>query len=224
VLKLNRQVVGLEVNGIMRIVKEADIRKSEILDTAERLFVSQGYENTSTTDILNAIGIARGTLYYHFKSKEDILSAVIDRQIAIMAEKAKSVAQNKEIPTLQRIFLAVSAIKVDSKLGEELTNQIHNPKNALMHQMTQEALLLNVNPIISGILKEAISEGLCSTDYPDEVIETIMVYASYAFDDLVDISESERQKKIDALIYNIERLLSIKKGSMREMILSLFDQ
>ena len=208
----------------MRIVKEADIRKSEILDTAERLFVSQGYENTSTTDILNAIGIARGTLYYHFKSKEDILSAVIDRQIAIMAEKAKSVAQNKEIPTLQRIFLAVSAIKVDSKLGEELTNQIHNPTNALMHQMTQEALLLNVNPIISGILKEAISEGLCSTDYPDEVIETIMVYASYAFDDLVDISESERQKKIDALIYNIERLLSIKKGSMREMILSLFDQ
>ena len=66
--------------------------------------------------------------------------------------------------------------------------------------------------------------SLCSTDYPDEVIETIMVYASYAFDDLVDISESERQKKIDALIYNIERLLSIKKGSMREMILSLFDQ
>ena len=63
----------------MRIVKEAEIRKNEILDTAEKLFISKGYEKTSTTDILNEIGIARGTLYYHFKSKEDILIAMIDR-------------------------------------------------------------------------------------------------------------------------------------------------
>ncbi|MEI3178564.1 MAG: helix-turn-helix domain-containing protein [Lachnospiraceae bacterium] len=63
----------------MRVVKEAEERKNEILDVAERLFGEKGFDNTSTNDILEEIGIARGTLYYHFKSKEDILDAMIER-------------------------------------------------------------------------------------------------------------------------------------------------
>lgn len=46
----------------MRVVKEAEERKNEILDVAERLFGTKGFDNTSTNDILNEIGIARGTL------------------------------------------------------------------------------------------------------------------------------------------------------------------
>ena len=61
----------------MRIVKDAEERKEEILDAAERLFGTKGFDNTSTGDILQEVGIARGTLYYHFKSKEDILDGVI---------------------------------------------------------------------------------------------------------------------------------------------------
>lgn len=64
----------------MRIIKEADIRKNEILDAAGILFTEKGYENTSVTDIMNAVGIAKGTLYHHYKSKEDILNALIKRQ------------------------------------------------------------------------------------------------------------------------------------------------
>ena len=206
----------------MRIVKEAEIRKNEILDTAEKLFISKGYEKTSTTDILNEIGIARGTLYYHFKSKEDILIAMVDRQVAQMAAKAKAIAENKDIPTLQRMILAVSAMKADTGLGKEITSQMHKPHNALMHQKAQAALLSAVNPILTGVLKEAIDEGVCSTDYPDEVIDTIMVYSGYTFDDLTELSKTERQKKIDGFIYNIERLLCVKEGSLRKMVLPLF--
>ena len=61
----------------MRIIKEADIRKNEILDAAGILFTEKGYDNTSVTDIMNAVGIAKGTLYHHYKSKEDILNALM---------------------------------------------------------------------------------------------------------------------------------------------------
>ena len=53
----------------MRIVKEAQERKNEILDIADRLFKLKGFDHTSIADILMEAGIARGTLYYHFKSK-----------------------------------------------------------------------------------------------------------------------------------------------------------
>lgn len=62
----------------------------EILDIAEHLFETKGFDNTSTNDILNEIGIARGTLYYHFKSKEEILDAIIDRLTKQLLEKLKS--------------------------------------------------------------------------------------------------------------------------------------
>ena len=65
----------------MRVVKEAEERKNEILDVAERLFISRGFDRTSTNDILEEVGIARGTLYYHFKSKEEILDALITREM-----------------------------------------------------------------------------------------------------------------------------------------------
>ncbi|MCI6004319.1 MAG: helix-turn-helix domain-containing protein [Blautia sp.] len=73
----------------MRIVKEATERRNEILDVAERLFCTQGYDNTSTNDILAEIGIARGTLYYHFRNKEDILDAMIDRILDEIIRKAE---------------------------------------------------------------------------------------------------------------------------------------
>jgi len=45
----------------MRIIKDPEERKIEILDTAERLFTTKGYKQTTILDILNEIGIAKGT-------------------------------------------------------------------------------------------------------------------------------------------------------------------
>ena len=74
----------------MRIVKEAEERREEILDAAEKLFTAKGFDNTSTGDILDAVGIARGTLYYHFKSKEDILDGAIQRITGRLMQAAGS--------------------------------------------------------------------------------------------------------------------------------------
>jgi len=56
---------------MMRIVKEYDERRNEIIDTAKKLFITKGYNKSSVNDILNEIGIAKGTFYYYFASKEE---------------------------------------------------------------------------------------------------------------------------------------------------------
>lgn len=206
----------------MRIVKEAEERKNEILDVAERLFSAKGFDNTSTNDILQEVGIARGTLYYHFQSKEEILDAVIDRMIGHRLAEAGVLAKRKEIPVLQRLTLMIRAVQIRGEWGDALLEQIHKPQNALMHQKIQERLLAGMNPLLTGLLEEGVAAGICHTDYPAEAAEMTFLYANTAFDDLAALSEEQRQRKTAAFIYNLERLLQMEQGSMMEAVLLLF--
>lgn len=206
----------------MRVIKEAIERKNEILDAAERLFGTKGFDNTSTNDILNEVGIARGTLYYHFKSKEDILDAMIGRITEQLIAKARVIAGNRELPVLKRLTMTILALNVDTALGHEVMEQVHRAQNALLHQKMQECLLSGVNPVITGLIEEGIEQEICRTEYPAEAVEMVMLYSSVAFDALVERSEEERQRKITAFIYNLERLLGMESGSLQKTIAPIF--
>lgn len=206
----------------MRVVKEAAVRRNEILDAAEQLFVTKGFDATSTNDILEKVGIARGTLYYHFKSKEEILDAMISRLSDSLIQKAAAIATNKEIPVLERITQAMLALNVDSELGAEIMEQVHKPQNALMHQKMQEGLIKGVVPLVGGLIEEGIEQGLCQTEYPNEAAEMLLIYSNTAFDHLADDNRS--QKKILAFIYHMERVLGMRAGSMLQVILPIFQQ
>ncbi|MEH6404606.1 MAG: TetR/AcrR family transcriptional regulator [Sneathiella sp.] len=56
--------------------------RDHIVDVADQLFYQQGFENTSFADIAGTLKISRGNFYYHFKSKDDILDAVINLRLA----------------------------------------------------------------------------------------------------------------------------------------------
>ncbi|WP_276887897.1 TetR/AcrR family transcriptional regulator [Faecalibaculum rodentium] len=206
----------------MRIVKDAAARRSEILDAAEKLFGTKGYDATSTGDILRELGIARGTLYYHFKSKEDILDAMIDRLTQALAAGAAEVLDRKDIPVLQRLTLMMQSLQVNNALGHEIMSQVHKPQNALMHQKMQERMLTAVVPLVTSLLQEAREEGLCHTRYPEEVTEMTLLYASTVFDELSGLSEEKRQEKVLAFIYNLERLLQMPEGSLMETMIPIF--
>lgn len=206
----------------MRIVKDAAARRSEILDAAEKLFGTKGYDSTSTGDILRELGIARGTLYYHFKSKEDILDAMIDRLTQALAARAAGVLDRKDIPVLQRLTLMMQSLQVNNALGHEIMSQVHKPQNALMHQKMQERMLTAVVPLVTSLLQEAREQGLCQTRYPEEVTEMTLLYASTVFDELSGLSEEKRQEKVLAFIYNLERLLQMPEGSLMETMIPVF--
>ena len=60
---------------------QTNTTKDHIIDAADRLFYEQGFEQTSFADIATAVGIARGNFYYHFKTKDEILDAVIEKRL-----------------------------------------------------------------------------------------------------------------------------------------------
>ena len=199
----------------MRIVKEADVRKNEILDTAGILFTEKGYDNTSVTDIMNAVGIAKGTLYHHFKSKEDIMDALIKRQTADILVSAKKIADDKSIPVKERIVQTILELHVDTKQaeGEKMIVQLHKPQNAQMHQKTKKVVFQGVPPIMADIVKDGVLQGIFETPYPLECMEMALCYLDVMLDDdMFELTEAERLDKIRAFIYQLERLLGVEEG------------
>ena len=107
----------------MRIVKDAHERKNEILDAAEALFAVKGYEETSTGDILSRVGIARGTLYYHFQSKEEILDALIERMTRNLIARAGKVSEDRSLPVVERIVRTIASLNLEegeASIGHEV--------------------------------------------------------------------------------------------------------
>lgn len=207
----------------MRVVKEAEERRNEILDVAQRLFTAKGFDNTSTNDILNEIGIARGTLYYHFKSKEEILDAMIDRTTKQLVDKAKGIVYQKDVPVFERFTSMILTLNIsNSSFGNEILRQVHKPQNALMHKKIEARLLAEVTPLITVLIEDGIKQGICSTDYPQEVAEMTFVYSNAVLDNLDKYNDDEQNRKINGYIYNLERLLNMEQGSMQKVILPIF--
>ena len=72
-------------------MKKGEKRKQDLIQIAYRLFVSRGYEHTSVDEIIAEAGIAKGTYYYYFESKEQMLEDVIGMMLQAEAEKAEAV-------------------------------------------------------------------------------------------------------------------------------------
>ncbi len=203
----------------MRVVKEAEERRNEILDAADELFGQKGFAGTSTNDILEKVGIARGTLYYHFKSKEDIMDALIERYNVSVLSSAKKIAEDKSISVNERIIRVVTALNISGGNGREIIEHMHKPQNALMHQKTQKAILGGITPILAEIIREGIDQGLFSTPFPYECMEMVVTYANTVFDgDMVELTDEERISRMRAFVFNVERLLGVESGSLMHVM------
>ncbi|NLD87443.1 MAG: TetR/AcrR family transcriptional regulator [Clostridiales bacterium] len=208
----------------MRVVKPAEERKNEILDVAEQLFVEKGFDNASTNDIIKEIGIARGTLYYHFKSKEEILDAIVERMGREKIAQAATIVADWNVPLMERLTGSVLALNVDSGVGVEMLAQMHKPQNALLHQKMQESVIAGVVPLFAKLIEEGNTVGIFNTKYPTDAAEMIVIYSNTAFDELAGLSPEKREKKSKAFIYHTERLLGADEGSLAAAIMKIFSK
>lgn len=200
----------------MRISKDADERREEILNRSMELFVMKGYDNTSVSDILKAVNIAKGTLYYYFESKEEILNGIVERIGERRMLQAKQVADCKEIPLLERIGKTLRAFQIQGEEEKQILSQAHKPQNALMNQKILRIMLKDTVPVLTGLVKEGVKEGIFRTEHPQEVVEMLIVYGNIIFDaGFVELTKEEEEKKMKAFIELGLYLLGMDPGEFK---------
>ncbi|MGG2065765.1 TetR/AcrR family transcriptional regulator [Bacillus sp. S14(2024)] len=210
----------------MRIVKEYEDRRNEILDTAERLFVSKGYMKTTVNDILREIGIAKGTLYHYFKSKEEVMDAIILRIVNTDVASAKKIASNPNIPVIDKLFqILMAQMPKAGENKEKMIEQFHQPNNAEMHQKSLVQAIVHLTPVLTEVIEQGIKEGVFVTVYPRETIEFLIASAQIIFDEgLFQWQPHEAMQRAKAFINMMETTLGAEKGTFDYMLAILLGQ
>ncbi|MEF3353040.1 TetR/AcrR family transcriptional regulator [Paenibacillus sp. GYB006] len=198
----------------MRISKAPEDRRNEILDTAEQLFFTKGYSKTTVNDMLQAIGIAKGTFYYYFKSKEEVMDAVVMRFIETGVVAAKKIATDKELTVHEKLLQIIMAQKPNTPSKRQMIEEFHEPDNAQIHQKSLTETILQLTPILTGVIEQGIEEKLFHTPYPRESIEFLLISSQFLFDEgIFKWTPEEIVQKIQAFIYMMESTLGAERGS-----------
>ncbi|MDF2531276.1 MAG: TetR family transcriptional regulator [Clostridia bacterium] len=159
----------------MRIVKDPKERKREIMDMAAQLFMNQGYEETSVNMIVEQLGVAKGTFYHYFKSKEQILEAVLEDYLDKYAEHVKAVSENDSSNAYEKLMFILKNILSNNQGPTHLTKHVEDNKNARLHQVLDEKFHERFNPIIVDVIKQGIDEGIFKVDHPEEITEILLL-------------------------------------------------
>lgn len=194
----------------MKASKEYNERKNEILDEAGRLFSTKGYNKCTVNDILDAVGIAKGTFYYYFNSKEEVLDAIIERVTEIVVTRADEAASNPDFSLVMKMLNIILSMRVESEVDNDLMEELHKPENALMHQKTLSLLVTRVTPILAKVVDEGISQGIFKSDFPTQYMQIFLTSSITLLDNgIFQVNPEEQQMTLRALVALLEKMLGV---------------
>ncbi len=201
-----------------RVVKKASDRKAEIVSTARRLFQTQEYDKTSMQDIMDALGIAKGTIYHYFTSKEALLEAVIDDIVEKNIQQMQTRLKNASGNALQKMELLVKANNMAAD-NKDILDHLHKPGNDAMHSRLLAATLVKLAPLYAELIQQGCDEGIFKTDTPLECAEFILSAIQFLTDmGIYPWTKEDLNRRIQAFPKLIEQQLRASPGSFQFLI------
>lgn len=156
--------------------KYPEVTVEKILETAQRLFLEKGYDNTTIQDIVDELGgLTKGAIYHHFKSKEEIMDALGDKMFS-NNNPFEKVKERTDLNGLQKMRLAIRMNQSDEK-QIELTKQaipiLKNP-HVLARMIDSNRRILV--PHWMELIEEGKRDGSIHTEYAQELAELMVLF------------------------------------------------
>lgn len=205
---------------MMRITKEHDERRNEILDTAKVLFHMQGYDKCTVNDILKAVGIAKGTFYYYFKSKEEVLDAIVWQYKEIVVSRANEILKIDCISPEEKLMRALMAMRITNQIDGDMLDEMHKAENALLHQKTLNQIVTAMAPILAKIIEEGIEKKVWSCRFPLQYMQIFLASSLTLTDEgIFELDDDSQIKVMAALISMLENMLDVPEDSFMKLFM-----
>jgi AcrR family transcriptional regulator len=186
---------------------------SKILDIAAKLFMEKGYEQTTMQNIVDQLGMSKGAIFHHFKSKEDVMDGVIRRMVDGIVERADAIANDSSRSVNEKMRDAILSMNVSAGIGGAVITELHKPSNAQMHQTTMTQTIQAVVPILAKIVRQGIDEGVYKTPYPGETLEFLFAANQVIFDSGIF---QWSQEELNARALCFVRMMALSLGAAED--------
>jgi AcrR family transcriptional regulator len=194
-----------------RVTKVPEERKQELIDTAERLFLEKGYEQTTVADIVREIEVAQGTFYYYFSSKEKILEAIIEKDITALEEDVRQIMSREDANAAIKLNAVVNSIIGISTSRREIMDYLHEESNAVMHEKMERHTIERLVPLMTRVVAEGTHAGIFDVQYPTESVEFLLASLVYFFHHPEIFADPMRREKMQSSLETIlGRTLAVK--------------
>ncbi|MGD0750042.1 MAG: TetR/AcrR family transcriptional regulator [Anaerolineales bacterium] len=212
-----------------RIVKENEyaVKRNEILNVAQRLVYTTGFEQMSVQDILDELKISKGAFYHYFDSKLALLDGLVDRMMDEAEHVLQPIVDARDLPAIEKLqsyFAVGSRWKVARKsFMLDLMRVWYTDSNALVRQKQETAAMKRIAPMLAKIVRQGIAEGVFTNSYPDQIGSMIWGLAEGIVDNVARLLLSEEPpadalQRLEAIIgaYSeaMERILGAPAGSL----------
>jgi AcrR family transcriptional regulator len=163
-----------------RTVNQAEYaaKRNEILDAAQRLVYTKGYERMTIQDILAEVRISSGAFYHYFDSKPAVLEAFIERIRQAVEQPLLPIVRDPRLPALvklQRFFDTLDQLRIAHKADVVALGRVwYTDENAIVRQKVDEAVVKQRAPLLSEIVRQGVQEAVFTTAYTGQAGEVIM--------------------------------------------------
>jgi AcrR family transcriptional regulator len=185
-----------------RVTKSVEERKQEIVDTARILFTKNGFDKTQMSDISHSMNAAQGLVYHYFKSKTDILYAVIDELAAEQSEMMKQVLLKSDGSALEGLRLLFNNQPDYERYGQLIPSLMSD--QAIIEYCTKK-MTVSALPLLLSLIERGNADGSWNCEYPKETA----IFIFQGFSGLIGLSNapSNEESKIQAFTNIIFRIL-----------------
>lgn len=197
---------------IGREVMDVD-KRERIVDALGELFEEGRAGTASVSDIARRAGIAKGGLYYYFRSKEEVLDALVAREYAGIIAACEREVERSDGSALEKLALLLRSYR-GSYVDPSLDECLHAPSNAAIHQKSLAQILVALSPIVARLIEQGVDEGTFSCAHPEGCADIMLSVFAFLLDPgIFAWTDEERAERLQALAELLERGLGAPEGS-----------
>ncbi|MFF0830143.1 TetR/AcrR family transcriptional regulator [Brevibacillus sp. NPDC003359] len=197
-----------------RIVKDPTTRRAEILEAAGELFRNQGYVHTTVDAIIQKVGVAKGTFYYYFKSKEEILEAFVQSMVDTLCEQYKKMADDPTLSVMDKVRQMLRSQSHGIDKQAEWMESLHRPENRELHERLNIAIILKIAPVLAQVIEQGNKEAVFDVENALETVQFLLAGSQFLLESgIFQWDQDEQSKRLQAMQVMIERSLGAAPGS-----------
>jgi AcrR family transcriptional regulator len=163
---------------MVRIVKKPEERRQEIVSAARELLQTKEYEKTTMRDIMEKLGIAKGTIYHYFKSKEELFVAVVENIVEEDIAHKQALLHETPGNALDKIRTLITTDSL-AEDHDEILAYLHHPGNVGMHTRLLAVAIERQARLYESLFRQGCEEGIFETEHPLECAEFLLAGISF---------------------------------------------